>query len=113
MPRNYRDTYPTLHPTAPIVGLQDSTKALWGPNSLNSLWDTFFGDTLYSSHQSAVQHAAGWPVQHAAGWPVQHAAAVAQVSYTVSQVRQMFNNPVHRRLLARLLKVDQAVIPER
>ena len=29
------------------------------------------------------------------------------------QVRQMFNNPVHRRLLARLLKVELEVIPSR
>ena len=30
-----------------------------------------------------------------------------------NQVRQMFNNPVHRRLLARLLKVELEVIPSR
>ena len=31
----------------------------------------------------------------------------------IDQVRQMFNNPVHRRLLARLLKVELEVIPSR
>ena len=31
----------------------------------------------------------------------------------LNQVRQMFNNPVHRRLLARLLKVELEVIPSR